>query len=419
MVAIHVVGAGMAGQAAALRLPSHDHEVTLYDATGHAGGRCRSFYDDTLEREIDNGNHLILSGNSAANAYLAETDAHDTFVTPKTAVFPFLDLATGESWSIHPNSGRFPWWLFVPERRVPDSRMRDHLPALRLRQANSRTTVEDVLGGDRNLYERFWKPLAVAILNTPPSEACAHLLWPVVVETFGRGGGACRARLTRKGLSHSLIEPALATLHRRGVAVRFGHRLRRIEQANDRAVGLDFNAGQAEIAPTDRVILALPAAVAPTVAPAIDAPDRFHAIINVHFRTERPLSARGPVPFVGLIGGVAEWVFTRGDVISVTISAADALVERSPDEIAAQTWSDVARALDLDDAMPPFRVVKEKRATFAQTPESESRRPGPTTTTKNLFLSGDWTDTGLPATIEGAIRSGYRAAKAALRTIAD
>ena len=117
-----------------------------------------------------------------------------------------------------------------------------------------------------------------------------------------------------------------------------------------------------------------------------------------------------------MLGGVAEWLFLRGAVVSVTVSAADALAVRPADEIGARLWQDVARALTLDGPVPPFRIVKERRATFAQTPSAMHRRPPTETHLANLVLAGDWTATGLPATIESAIRSGHKAAAAVSAT---
>jgi hydroxysqualene dehydroxylase len=119
---------------------------------------------------------------------------------------------------------------------------------------------------------------------------------------------------------------------------------------------------------------------------------------------------------LGLIGGTAEWLFVRDDLVSLTVSAADSLADETSDIIAARLWADTAAALGLStQPQPPARIVKERRATFAQTPEQVTRRPPAATHWSNLFLAGDWTATGLPATIESAIRSGHVAAELALR----
>jgi hydroxysqualene dehydroxylase len=95
----------------------------------------------------------------------------------------------------------------------------------------------------------------------------------------------------------------------------------------------------------------------------------------------------------------------------VTVSAADGIVDEPADSLALRLWQDVARAYCLADrTLPPWRIVKEKRATFAATPQQERLRPPAATRWRNLVLAGDWTRTGLPSTIEGAIRSGESAA---------
>ena len=124
-----------------------------------------------------------------------------------------------------------------------------------------------------------------------------------------------------------------------------------------------------------------------------------------------PPGCRAARQLLGLVGGTAEWLFLRDELVSLTVSAADDLADEPSATIAARLWADTARALDLPAApQPPGRIVKERRATFAQTPAAVARRPGATTAWPNLFLAGDWTATGLPATIEGAVRSGQRAA---------
>jgi uncharacterized protein with NAD-binding domain and iron-sulfur cluster len=123
----------------------------------------------------------------------------------------------------------------------------------------------------------------------------------------------------------------------------------------------------------------------------------------------------GEAGFWGLIGGVAEWAFAKGGILSVTISAANKYNDTDNAELAARVWADLAAAFGLAAAdIPEHRVVREKRATFAATPAQLAKRPATRTGIKNLALAGDWTDTGLPATIEGAIRSGNAAALAIL-----
>ena len=408
----HIVGAGLAGLACAVSLADRGRKVVLYDAAGQAGGRCRSLYDQQLERPIDNGNHLLLSANQAALGYLEAIGAGDSLVGPEDTVFPFLDLQTGERWTLKPNHGPLPWWILVSRRRVPGTHLGDYLSGLTILCAGERDRVTDRIAAEGPLWERFWEPLTVAALNTAPEEASARLLRAVVIETFARGAAACRPLIAREGLSDSFVEPALTHLEAKGAEIRFNWRLRGLEEAEGTVTALDFGAERRTLGPEDSLVIALPAPGAQALLPELDAPIESRPIVNAHIRLPRPASLPLNSPILGLIGGTAQWLFLRGDVVSLTVSAAEELAALPNETVAERLWQDTARALDLDPAeKPPIRVIKEKRATFAQTPEAVARRPGPGTRWRNAFLAGDWTDTGFPATIEGAIRSGQAAAK--------
>ena len=240
---VHVVGAGLAGLAAAVELAAAGLHVTIYEQAGHAGGRCRSFFDEALDRLIDNGNHLVLSGNRALYDYLERIGAADRLTGPPRAAFPFFDLRTGERWTVKPGRGRLPWWILMPGRRVPGTSVRDYLAALRLARAGSEATVAECVGTPDVLYRRFWEPLAVAALNTSAEEGAARLLWPVLRDTFGRGEAACRPRMASRGLSDCFVDPALGFLGERGADVRLHVRLRQIEMADDRACCLPHQSG--------------------------------------------------------------------------------------------------------------------------------------------------------------------------------
>ena len=413
MSRVFIVGAGLAGLSAAVSLANEGRAVTVYEAGVRAGGRCRSYFDAKLDRLIDNGNHLLLSGNRSAVRYLADTGADDALVGPASACFPFLDVRTGRRWRVRPNAGRVPWWILRGARRVPDTRARDYLSTLKFASAGPDRTVTDCIGDRGALFERFWEPLAVAALNTPARSGAAALLWPVLRETFARGEAACRPRIARLGLSHAFVDPALELLGRRGATARLGRRLRGIEFANRRASRLEFGTEAIALERGDILVLAVPPATAAGLVPSLTVPEESNTIVNAHFRLAESAGLPADLPFLGLVGGTAQWLFTRGDVASITISAADALAGEPAGEIARKTWRDVATALHLDPTeLPAYRVVKERRATFAQTPGEVRRRPGTRTRFANLYLAGDWTDTGLPATIEGAIRSGHLAARA-------
>ncbi|HEY0836409.1 MAG TPA: FAD-dependent oxidoreductase, partial [Azospirillum sp.] len=316
----------------------------------------------------------------------------------------------GDSWTLRPGG----LWLFDPARRVPGSRAADYLAALKTLFAGPAVSVADALPPGGPLHERLWAPLAVAGLNGAPDRVSARLFGAILRETLLRGEAHCRPLIAPEGLSAALVDPALAWLTARGVQLRLGSRVDGLDVADGRTVGLRVGGVSVPLGPCDGVVLAVPPWAAERLLPGLVAPPPGRAIVNAHFRLAAPPVLPGGLPFLGLIGGTAEWLFVRGDVLSVTVSNADRLVDRPADEIAAVLWADVARALDRDGPVPPARVVKERRATFDQAPEHAARRPPARTGLGNLFLAGDWADTGLPATLEGAVRSGEAAAAAVL-----
>jgi squalene-associated FAD-dependent desaturase len=405
---VHVIGAGLAGLAAAVALADAGRAVTLYEAAQHAGGRCRSFFDPELGCRIDNGNHLLLAGNRAAMAYLERIGAMGTVEGPGEPAIPFADLATGDRWTLRPNGGRLPWWILSGARRVPGTGASGYLAAMRLRSAPEEATLSDMLDPDSVLYRRLWQPLAVAALNTSAEQGSARLFWRILVETLGAGGSACRPVVPREGLSETLIDPALAWLRSRGTEIRFGSRLRGFGFAGSRVSQLEFDDSTIALGPDDAAILAVTAPVAARLLPGLTVPDDHAPIVNAHFRHQLPIDA--PL-FVGIVGGTAEWIFRKPNVVSVTVSAADGIVDEPAEVLRERLWRDVAVVCGLaEKPVPPARIVKERRATFRATPAQLRRRPAASTEWNNFRLAGDYVETGLPATIEGAIRSGFAAA---------
>ena len=405
---VHVVGAGLAGLAAAVELAAEGRGVRLYEAGRYAGGRCRSYLDAELGCRIDNGNHLLLAGNRRALGYLERIGALDTLEGPADAVFPFIDAKTARRWTLRPNRGVVPWWILSAKRRVPGTQATDYLAIRALRRADPSARVVEALDRENGVFRCLWEPLAVASLNTSADLASAGLFWRVLAETLGRGGAACRPLVPRDGLSETFVDPALAQLRAQGAEICFGARLRALHFALDRVTELVFDTGPVGLSRGDSLILAVPAAVAARLVPALTVPDAYSPIVNAHFRCAVPTDS--PY-FVGMIGGAAEWIFRKRAGLSVTVSAAGRIVDQPAEELRDLLWHDAALAYRLPASpVPPARIVKERRATFLASPAQLLRRPAPTTRWKNLLLAGDYVDTGLPAAIEGAIASGYMAA---------
>jgi squalene-associated FAD-dependent desaturase len=411
---IHIIGAGISGLSAAVRLANAGHKVHVHEATQQTGGRCRSYFDAATNLTIDNGNHLLLSGNRHARAYARSIGTEAGLVGPKTAQFPFVDIATGQRWLLDLGESRLPLWVFDDDRRVPDTNIFDYLALAPLVWSPENRKVGDVIRCEGTLYQRLVQPLLLAALNVDPPEGSAGLAGAIVRETLLAGGQACRPLIARDGLSAVLVEPAIKLLQQKGAEIRLGHELRQFASAGERVTSLKFGADdEIAIGADDAVVMAVPPRAAASLLPGVKTPTKFRAIVNAHFRFDPPANAPA---IMGVVGGLVEWLFAFPQRLSVTISNGDRLVDMPREELANAIWSDVCKAAGVSGDLPPWQIVRERRATFEATPEQNALRPGAVTNFKNLFLAGDWTDTHLPATIEGSVRSGDRAADLVLAT---
>ena len=442
---VHVIGAGLAGLAAAVQLQRRGAHVVLHEAAEHAGGRCRSYYDGTLGTTIDNGNHFVLSGNYATLGYMRAIGAADELVGPAQPEFPFVDLASGRRWTVRLTPGRLPLWIFDAAARVPDTHPADYLSLAPLFFAKPGRTMAQTMRCDGILWDRWLRPLFLAALNVEPRLGSAELAATLARETLAAGGQACRPLVARNGLGSAFVDPALRLLQHGGAAIKLGSRLAEIVFANgvkegaangssDKSTGegnpvngfsaharvaaLNFADGTSIALEADEsVVLAVSSDVAQALVPGVRAPNTFSSVVNAHFAIEPP---HGMPPLTGLVNGTAEWIFAFDGRLSVTVSGADRLLDTPREALAKTIWAEVAKVANLPaDPMPAWQIVIEKRATFAALPSQEMLRPATRTRWNNLVLAGDWTATGLPATIEGAIRSGQKAADTLLNQPMD
>lgn len=421
MPRVHIIGAGLSGLAAAVKLAENDVAVTLYDSAGRAGGRCRSFYDKHLERDIDNGNHLIMSGNKSALSYLKRIGSDDPLTGPPFAMYPFVDVVTGQRWTVRINEGPIPFWVFDEKWRVPDTKVMDYVKAAGIAFAGDDQTVVDIVDEKSILYKRFWEPLTLAVLNTTPQIGQAKLLWRVIRETFLLGGQASVPLVAKEGLGPAFVDPAVKFIEENGGVVRLNTRLRKAWIEGGAVASLNFADETVTLEEGDHVIFALPPSRLKQIMPELDPPLDDASILNVHYRLGGPVPTEplGKGPFIGMISSQGQWAFVRDDVISLTTSASNAIgADDLPnDDVVAQIWRETQVALNLGDTeYERVRVIREKRATPDQSPAGVRKRLKAESQYRNLFLAGDHTDTGVPATIEGSIRSGDRAAKLVLRS---
>ncbi len=404
--AVHVVGAGVAGLACALRLADAGRRVALHEATPGAGGRARS-----LPEGGDNGTHALVGANRAALRFLERVGARGSWVEPEPEGLPVLDLSTGRAARVSLS----PLGWTTAGLRPAGVSLGALLALARCALPWRDRPVAEVMARHPEFHRGFVEPLTVAALNTPSAEASSRRLGAVLLRAGGRAGA--RLLVAREGLGPDLVQPALEALRRAGAEARFGSRLRRLAVEGGRAAALEF---EGETVPLDgsgaAAVLALPPWEAARLLPGLAAPKAHAPIVNLHFAHRTP----GPVRFLGLLGALCQWMLVRPDGVSVTVSAGDAEAREDASALAPRAWAELrqaALAFGLPGAWPdapaPCRVVKERRATPRHLPGSPPRPPR--RPLRNLALAGDWTHPALPATIEASVLSGEAAARAVLR----
>lgn len=418
-----VLGGGFAGLSAAVRLARDGATVRVLEAKARLGGRATAFADRESGEVVDNGQHVLLGCYSDTFAFLREIGAEGHVdLQPQLAV-TMIDRRGRRSRLVCPNlpaplqllAGVLEWDALSWTDRLSVLAMRR---PIRQRLASAGETVENWLirnGQTARIREMLWDPLALAALNQPPERAAAPPFARVLSEMFSREPRAAAIAIPSKPLHLMYAEPARSYIEAHGGEVRTGAPSRVVIDG-DTLVAVESGG---ERWPASRVIVAVPwfalrdvfgTAVPPSLAPLVTRASALASspIVTVNLWFDRPAFDER---FVGLPGRAMQWAFDRGPYVSLVSSGADDIVRKTNDELIA-----IARD-ELMEAMPPLRaarlqraaVIREPRATFSLAPDQPAR-PAAETSVPGLWLAGDWIDTGLPATIESAVRSGHRAA---------
>jgi hydroxysqualene dehydroxylase len=445
-VRVVVVGGGFAGLTAAIALQERRHEVVLLERRGILGGRATSYRDAATGDEIDNGSHIMVGAYAETLDLVRRAGAGDLLLEQTDLRLDYVDPRGPSALDCPPIPAPLHLLVGILGFRVP---WRVKFDAVRLglavrfgRPPEGITLAEYFrrTGQSDETRRLLWDPLALAILNQVPSRAAAVLFYNVYREAFLASRSNSRLVFLRRGW---------ATLHERLIGYfegRGGRLLRRARALqllleNGRATGVAFALGaqgreaiargtpaSAGSEPGDAVVLAVPwhavSALLPEglrSQPPWEGLTRLGAapIVSVELWVDRLVVDR---LMIGLRDSQLEWVFDKGRLhgrdgapqhLSFIVSAAYRSAERPKAELVALAEEALRRYFPVMSGATVTRslVLREAEATFASDPGAEELRPANTTPVPGLFLAGDWTDTGLPATIEGAVRSGNAAAR--------
>jgi hydroxysqualene dehydroxylase len=435
-----VIGAGFAGLSAAVRLVDRGARVLVVEQRRRLGGRATAFPDPASGEIVDNGQHALFGCYHETFAFLRAIGAEAAVALDDRLEVEMVDrlgrrsrLAT-PAWPppLHLVGGLMRWSALGLRDRVAAIRMGVALRRLGQNgvgwSALGAMTAGEWLrqcGQTPGLTELLWEPLVVAAINQPPEVAAAAPFARVLARMFNGSRRDAAIGLPRVPLDALYAEPARRHLEARGSAVRSGTRATLLVQG-DRVIGVEARGERLE---ADAVICAVPWFAFGSLADDVPALSSIAAsasamrsspIVTVNLWYDRQVT---DTTFVGLPGRTFQWVFDKGRIfgaqashLSLVSSGAEAVVALDNAVLCDIAAREVAAALPAARGAHVVRgtAVREKRATFSLAP-GQPPRPGAETPVRGLLLAGDWTDTALPATIEGAVQSGHVAAELALR----
>jgi squalene-associated FAD-dependent desaturase len=442
-----VIGGGFAGLAAGVALADDGFRVTVLEKRQMLGGRAYSYTDATTGDTVDNGQHAMMGCYHDTLRFLDRIGARAKLLVQATPRITMLDPERGAgtiACPALPNPLHLAAGVLGYRLLDPADRLRVLVGGLRLLALHRRRdgrlagmTVEQALDHLRQpvaARRAFWHPLAIATLNEDPAIAAADLLAEVMARAFLSGKDDARFILSRVGLSDLYTTDARRFIEERGGAVETKAHVVFVGIREGEVTHLELRDGRRLRAdaylsamPPQGLAPVLPAAMRREI-PGLDGPERLTAspIVSVHAWLDRPVLAHD---FVGLVGTTTHWVFDRdriagrarpdGSYLAFVTSGARALVDWDNERLVAAALADLARALPAarHAVVRHAQVVKEKFATMSPTVAAARRRPSAVSPLANLFLAGDWIDTGLPATIESAVLSGGQAAALAARRV--
>ncbi len=434
-----IIGAGVAGLSAAVEMGKTGRHPLLLEAAGIPGGRARSHFDPRFERPMDNGPHLIIGAYCHFLEFLRTIGSRHLLQDPGAIRYLFQNRKGDKRLLACPGWLPAPLHLLAGLIRFCRGDPRDLISALRLardlersaknagKEEQTRSVTEwlqrDLKQSDR-LFQQLWGPLTLAALNEPPASAEAGLFAEVLRRAFLEDPQGALPLFPTAPLSQLIAEPALALIQKQGGSIRLGCRVTGFNTQGDQLLNIQTKENPIDLrGGRIPVISTLPPQALGRLLPQWSDEQPWSnlasaPIVSVHLDYGRPL--RLPFPLLGLPFHVSQWFMDRGALQSLPHGAFSAVISGAYREMhwSRSRLADQVR-VDLEGVLPELRgkmplaqrVIRERHATFAAWPGSTQQRPEIKTPWRNLWLAGDWTATGLPATLEGATLSGLTVAK--------
>jgi squalene-associated FAD-dependent desaturase len=435
-----IIGGGFSGLAAGVALAEEGRGVRLLEQKPHPGGRARSFLDPVTGSVVDNGQHIIMGCYHSTIHFLSTIGTLDRIRFQQHLTVRFLDR-NGRLTALQCPGLPSPWHVLLGVLRSGSFSFKHKLEVLRLGRSLQWARAMDRgleklsvrewltrLGQSESLQRNFWDLLCIAALNEDPSKANAGLFERVLQLALFSSPADSRIGIARVGLSDVYVDAATAYIRARGGRVECSRSVASLLVSEGQCRGVRLSSGEEieaesvlSAVPSFQLASLLPGELLrfePFFAPVVSL--RPAPIISINLWFDRPITE---LDFVGLRGTTIQWLFNKGKIlgsgenyVSLVLSGAHRHIGRGKEELLAMALRELgdlfpeAQKVKLHHAL----VIKERFATFSPTWEAEQLRPTARTPVRGLYLAGDWTATGLPATIESAVQSGYTAVGAIL-----